>query len=59
LNHQQKQRRFGAIVGRQFLVVATLGHLMDLPENRMGVDIENTFEPEYVVIPGKKRILEG
>ncbi len=35
-----------------------MGHIKDLPTNRMGVDVEGDFEPEYVVIKGKEKVIE-
>ena len=34
-----------------------MGHVMDLPKSTLGVDTDNEFEPEYVVIPGKEKVL--
>jgi len=45
-------------LGKGFTVVASVGHVMDLPTNKLGVDPENGFEPEYVVSRGKKKILD-
>jgi len=40
-----------------FKVVASMGHIIDLPAKRLGVDIENGFTPKYEVIPGKEKII--
>lgn len=40
-----------------FKVVASMGHIIDLPAKRLGVDIENDFKPRYEVIPGKEKII--
>ncbi|HQO92146.1 MAG TPA: type I DNA topoisomerase, partial [bacterium] len=40
-----------------FKVVASMGHIIDLPSKRLGVDIENNFKPRYEVIPGKEKII--
>jgi DNA topoisomerase-1 len=45
-------------LGKGFKVVASVGHVMDLPTNRLGVDLDNGFSPEYVVSRGKKKILD-
>jgi DNA topoisomerase-1 len=45
-------------LGKGFKVVASVGHVMDLPTNKLGVDPENGFEPEYVISRGKKKILD-
>jgi DNA topoisomerase-1 len=44
-------------LGRNYKVVASVGHVMDLPKNELGVDITNGFTPKYVVSKGKQKIL--
>ncbi len=53
-----KARTINKILGKEFIVKASIGHIKDLPENDLGVDIENNFEPKYVVIPGKEKIIK-
>ncbi len=45
------------IVGRDFIVKASVGHLKDLPKKKLGVDVDNNFTPEYITIRGKGKIL--
>ncbi len=52
-----KTKTLKKILGRDFDVVATMGHIMDLPKSRLGVDVENDFEPEYEVVPKRKEII--
>src|SRR5690349_7250343 len=52
-----KAKTIGKYLGRSYRVRATIGHVRDLPEKKMGIDIENGFEPEYVTIPGKEKTL--
>ena len=52
-----KAKTIGKYLGRGYRVRATIGHLRDLPEKKIGIDIENGFEPEYVTIPGKEKTL--
>jgi len=52
-----KARTIEKYLGKGFTVEASLGHVMDLPKSTLGVDTENDFEPEYVVIPGKEKVL--
>lgn len=40
-----------------FKVVASMGHIIDLPAKRLGVEIDNDFKPKYEVIPGKEKII--
>ena len=50
-----KAKTIGKYLGRAYKVRATIGHVRDLPEKKMGIDIENGFEPDYVTIPGKEK----
>src|ERR1043166_2392148 len=52
-----KAKTIGKYLGRAYRVRATIGHVRDLPEKKMGIDIDNGFEPEYVTIPGKEKTL--
>src|SRR5205085_1719566 len=44
-------------LGKGFTVEASLGHVKDLPKSTLGVDINNDFETDYIVIPGKEKVL--
>lgn len=52
-----KSRTINKFLGSDYVVASSMGHIMDLPKDRMGVDIENNFKPEYVVIPDRKKYL--
>jgi len=52
-----KAKTIGKYLGRAYRVRATIGHLRDLPEKKLGIEIENDFKPEYVTIPGKEKTL--
>jgi len=52
-----KAKTIGKILGKDFNVVSSMGHIIDLPQKKLGVDVENKFKPEYVVIPVKKKLL--
>ena len=52
-----KAKTIGKYLGRAYRVKATVGHIMDLPEKKLGIDIENGFEPELVPIPGKEKTI--
>ncbi|GJL78394.1 MAG: DNA topoisomerase 1 [Nitrospinaceae bacterium] len=45
------------IVGKDFIIKASVGHLKDLPKKKLGVDVDNDFAPEYITIRGKGKIL--
>ena len=46
-------------IGKDFEVTATAGHIKDLPPQKIGIDIENDFKPEYEVIKGKQKIIKA
>ncbi|WP_428263455.1 type I DNA topoisomerase [Haliangium sp.] len=52
-----KARTIGKYLGRDFTVKASVGHVKDLPKNKIGVDVDNAFEPEYVVISDKRKVI--
>src|SRR5919107_5316522 len=52
-----KAKTIGKYLGRGYRVRATVGHVRDLPEKKLGIDVDNGFEPEYVVIAGKEKTL--
>jgi len=53
-----KAKTINKIVGKDFQVKASIGHIKDLPEDRLGIDIKNGFQPEYIIIPGKEKIVD-
>jgi len=52
-----KARTVGQMLGNKYVVVASQGHVRDLPKSKIGVDIENEFEPSYVIMRDKRSIL--
>src|SRR5437764_13127335 len=52
-----KAKTIKKYLGRGFEVEASLGHVKDLPKSKLGVDIENNFDTEYIVIPGKEKVV--
>ena len=52
-----KARTIEKYLGKDFKVVASMGHLRDLPKSTMGVDIEHGFEPHYIPVKGKEDII--
>ena len=51
-----KARTLAKILGKGYEVKASLGHVVDLPERKLGVDVEHDFAPEYVVKRDKKKV---
>ncbi len=52
-----KAKTISKILGKDFWVKASVGHVKDLPEKEIGVDVTKNFAPTYVVIPGKEQIV--
>jgi DNA topoisomerase-1 len=52
-----KAKTINKILGPKYTVKACMGHIRDLPKGQFGVDIEHGFQPDYRVIPAKKKIL--
>lgn len=52
-----KAKTIGKYLGTDYVVKASMGHLRDLPRKTMGVDIEHDFQPEYIPIEGKDKII--
>ncbi len=52
-----KAKTIGKYLGRAYQVKATVGHVRDLPEKKLGIDVDKGFKPEYVTIAGKEKTL--
>ena len=52
-----KAQTIKKFLGKSYNVEASMGHVRDLPKSRLGVDIENNFEPKYITIRGKGKII--
>src|SRR3989344_1631447 len=53
-----KARTFTRILGDDFSIEASMGHVRDLPEKKMSIDLEHTFKPEYVILPSKQATVD-
>src|SRR5438477_4778778 len=53
-----KARTVGRFLGRSYVVEASIGHIRDLPANRLGVDVDNGFAPRYVIPASKKDVVK-
>src|SRR5690606_38165842 len=52
-----KARTIGRYLGSEYDVAASVGHVRDLPDKELGGDVEHGFEPQYVTIRGKSKVL--
>jgi DNA topoisomerase-1 len=52
-----KAKTIGKYLGKQYIVMASLGHVKDLPKKDLAVDVERDFTPRYEVIEGKKKLI--
>jgi DNA topoisomerase-1 len=52
-----KAKTIKKYLGKGYEVEASLGHVKDLPKSKLGVDVDNNFETDYIVIPGKEKVL--
>ena len=53
-----KAKTIRKMLGSNYKVVASVGHIRDLPKSTLGVDIENNFEPKYINIRGKGPVIK-
>ena len=53
-----KAKTINRYLGDDFKVMATVGHVIDLPKSELGVDVEKGYKPLYQVIHGKRKILQ-
>ncbi len=53
-----KVRTLKKYLGSDYTVAATVGHIRDLPQKEMGIDVDNGFTPRYTIIPGKQRVIQ-
>ncbi|HYP27417.1 MAG TPA: type I DNA topoisomerase, partial [Blastocatellia bacterium] len=52
-----KAKTINKYLGPEFEVIASVGHIKDLPKKGIGIDFDNQFEPTYEVIPGKEKVI--
>ena len=53
-----KAKTIKKYLGPGYDVVASMGHVRDLPENRLSVDVKHDFKPKYTVIKGKEKLVD-
>ncbi|MEN2983511.1 MAG: type I DNA topoisomerase [Dictyoglomaceae bacterium] len=54
-----KAKTIEKILGNEFKVIASYGHIRDLPEKEMGIEIKENFKPKYIILPGKEKIIKN
>jgi DNA topoisomerase-1 len=54
-----KAKTINKYLGASFKVVASVGHVKDLPKKDIGIDFDNDFEPRYETIPGKEKVIKS
>lgn len=52
-----KCKTINKYLGSDYEVVASMGHVIDLPRSKMGIDVDNNFEPQYIVVKERKKTL--
>jgi len=53
-----KAKTIGKFLGKNYTVKASVGHVRDLPKSKLGIDVENNFEPNYITIRGKGDLIK-
>jgi len=53
-----KAKTIGKILGKDYVIKSSMGHVRDLPPDRLGVNIEDNFKPTYEIIKNKKKIVK-
>jgi DNA topoisomerase I len=53
-----KAQTLERFLGKGYRVLATMGHIRDLPKSKLGVDVENDFAPQYEIVPGQDKVLD-
>jgi DNA topoisomerase-1 len=52
-----KAKTISKFLGEDFSVISSMGHIVDLPAKKLGIEVENDYKADLVVIPGKKKLL--
>ncbi len=53
-----KARTIGRFLGKDYEIKASMGHVMDLPKSKLGVDVDDNFLPQYELMPDKKQVVK-
>ena len=52
-----KAKTIGKFLGKDYTIKFSMGHVMDLPKSKLGIKLDNNFEPELEVVEDKKKII--
>ncbi len=52
-----KSKTIGKYLGKDYKITATMGHIMDLPKSKLGVDVEHNYKPDYEVMKDKQKVV--
>ncbi|HOP07366.1 MAG TPA: type I DNA topoisomerase [candidate division Zixibacteria bacterium] len=52
-----KTKTLARFLGKDYQILATIGHIIDLPKSKLGIDVEHGFQPDYNVIKGKEKVI--
>ncbi|OGL53443.1 MAG: DNA topoisomerase I [Candidatus Schekmanbacteria bacterium RIFCSPLOWO2_12_FULL_38_15] len=52
-----KAKTINKFLGKSFVVIASVGHVKDLPKSKLGVDVENDFQPSYEILKSKTKVI--
>ena len=53
-----KEKTLKKILGSEYLIKSSKGHIIDLPKTSLGINLENGFEPKYVIIPKQRKVVK-
>jgi DNA topoisomerase-1 len=53
-----KAKTIEKYLGESYTVKASMGHLIDLPKSRLAIDVQHNFEPEYITVRGRAKLLK-
>jgi DNA topoisomerase I len=53
-----KSKTLSKFLGDKYEITSSMGHIIDLPSSGMGIDVDNGFAPQYVVLPTRKKIMQ-
>ena len=54
-----KAKTINKFLGENYHVTSSMGHIIDLPKSKLGVDVENNFKPEYIVMSERKKYVSA